>query len=247
MNSSGDVDADAISPFRPRLERQRKLSQIVDCRLERVVGREQLGVIVHFADARFLHKMIAKAAHVAHQIANQNWPDWRDQFSVGFQDLHGAEGRNVFRQRFDQPEAPLFEQRHKCGADNRLRHRIEAEDGVGGHGLARLFVAPAERSRVHDLASARDERVDPGVDAAVDVGLHRGPDALQATGVHSDRIRRFDCVVHWRFLMAEWDGSIMLRTGGVRHPADLELPGPRRGGTCFGRRNDEGAKPLMRA
>ena len=70
-------------------------------------------------------------------------------------------------------------------------------------GCSRLFVAPAELPRVHDFAAARDQRIDPGVHAPVDIGLHRGPDALEALGAHSGRIRRFDCVVHCASSLAE--------------------------------------------
>jgi hypothetical protein len=137
---------------------------------------------------------------MGHQVADHDRAHGSDQTAVGLQDLHGAEGRNVFRQRIDQPEAPFLEQGHEGRADDRLGHRVQAEDRIGGHLLARLLVPPAVFARVHDFAAARDQRIDPCVNAAIDIGLHRGPNALQAPAVHSDRFRRFDCVIHGRFL-----------------------------------------------
>ena len=180
---------------------------------------------------------------MGHQVADQDRANRSDQTSVGLQNLHGAEGWNVFRQRFDQPEAPFLEQRHERRADDRLGHRVKAEDRIGGHRRPRLLVAPAERARVHDFAAARDERIDPGVNAAIDIGLHRRTDALEAPGAHSDGFRRFDCVVHVSSVCGRWASAVEIgsnASGQGRRPADLELPGPLQGGSCFRRRNDEG-------
>ena len=63
----------------------------------------------------------------------------------------------VFRHRVDQCEAPFLEQRHQRRADDRLGHRVEAKDRVGGHRRARLLVPPAELGRMHDFAATRDQ------------------------------------------------------------------------------------------
>jgi hypothetical protein len=141
---------------------------------------------------------------MGHQVADQDRANRSDQTSVGLQNLHGPESRNVFRQRFDQPETSFLEQRHQRRADNRLGHRVEAENRIGGHRRARLLVAPAELARVHDFAAPGDQRTDPCVNAAIDIGLHRRSDALEAPGAHSNRFRRFDCVVHVSSVCRRW-------------------------------------------
>ena len=99
-------------------------------------------------------------------------------------------------------------------------------------------------ARVHDFAATGDQRIDPGVDAAIDVGLHRRTDALEAPGAHSGRFRRFDCVIHVSSFADEYHGRHAVEparpAGNAGHPADLELPGPLQGASCFRRRNDEG-------
>jgi hypothetical protein len=160
------------------------------------LGVGQLGFTVRLAEGRILDEMVAEAAHMRHQVTQQDRANRSDQTSVGLKDLHAAKSWNVFRHRLDQPEASFFEQRHERNADDRFGHRVQAEDCVRGHRLARLLVAPAELARVHDFAATGDQRIDPRVDAAIDVSLHRRSDALEALSAHSGRFRRFDCVIH---------------------------------------------------
>jgi hypothetical protein len=140
--------------------------------------------------------MVAEAARVSHQVADHNGASRRDQTSVGLQNLHGAEGRDVFRQWIDQPEAPFFKQRHYRGADDRFCHGVKAEDRVGGHGQGRLLVPPAEYARMHNLAATSYQGIDSGIDAAIEVDLHSRTNTFETPGAHSDRLGRFDCVVH---------------------------------------------------
>ena len=160
--------------------------------------------------------MVGKAAHMGHQVADQDRANWSDQTPVGLQNLHSPEGGDVFRQRFDQPEAPLLEQCHERRADDRLGHRVEAEDRIGGHGRARLLVAPAECARMHDFAAPGDQRTDPCVDAAIDIGLHGRTDTLEAPGAHSDRFRRFDCVIHVSSVCGQWRAAKLAQTRRVK-------------------------------
>ena len=167
---------------------------------------------------------------MGHQVADQDRANRSDQISVGLENLHGAEGWNVVRQRFDQPETSFLKQGHQRRANDRLGHRIEAEDRIGGHRRPRFLVAPAERARVHDFAAAGDERIDPCINVAIDIGLHCRTDALKAPGAHSDRFRRFDCVVHGSSICGLWrrhrSKLASNASGRGRDPADLELPRP---------------------
>src|ERR1700733_4158852 len=47
---------------------------------------------------------------------------------------------------------------------------------------------------MHDFSAPRDQRADPGVNAAVDIGLHDRPDEFQASSAHSDSFRLLDGV-----------------------------------------------------
>ena len=87
---------------------------------------------------------------MGHQIADENRTDRIDEFSIGAEHAHAAEVRNIFRQRIDQPKATLFVERHQCGADDRLGHRIVAEDRVCSQRRLLFPVAPAELPGVND-------------------------------------------------------------------------------------------------
>ena len=189
--------------------------------------------------------MVRKAAHMGHQVADQDRANRSDQISVGLENLHGAEGWNVFRQRFDQPETSFLKQGHQRRANDRLGHRIEAEDRIGGHRRPRFLVAPAERARVHDFAAAGDERIDPCINAAIDIGLHCRTDTLKAPGAHSDRFRRFDCVVHVSSICGLWlppPFEIGFKCVGSRPRSRRSGVAPAApSGSWFRRRNDESA------
>jgi hypothetical protein len=43
-------------------------------------------------------------------------------------DLRIGKSRHVFRERIGEEQAPLFDQHHDRDGDDRLRHRIDAED-----------------------------------------------------------------------------------------------------------------------
>ena len=75
----GDVDADAVAPARPRLEGERKAREIVDRRLQRALGVEQLGRVVHLADGRILDEMVGETAHMGHQVADHDRATGSDQ------------------------------------------------------------------------------------------------------------------------------------------------------------------------
>ena len=51
-----------------------------------------------------------------------------NQTAVRLQHLNPAKGRNKFRQGIQERAARLLEQRHEAHANDRLRHRVEAEE-----------------------------------------------------------------------------------------------------------------------
>ena len=187
-----DVDADAVLKARPRLEGERQPREVVDPLRQRAAGVQELALGAHPADRRIFQKVIGEAARMGHQIADRHRPDRIDQLAVRGEHFNADEGRNVFCDRIDELEAALFVQRHQAHADDRLGHRIEAEDRAGGHRRLRFLVAPAELAGVHDDAAARDQSADAGIDAAVDASLHSRSDAPEASRAHADGFGGFD-------------------------------------------------------
>ncbi len=74
---------------------------------------------------------------------------------------------------------PFLDQHHHRDADDGLRHRHDAEDGVLRHRLLRLEVHQPLRLEVRDAAVPRDERDGAAEGLRVDMALHQLGDTLQ--------------------------------------------------------------------
>ena len=134
----------------------------------------------------------------------------------------------VFASGSSKVKRAFLEQRHQRDADDWLGHRVEPENRVGGHWRARLLVAPAELACVHDFAAAGDQRIDPGVHAAVDVGLHGRTHALEAASAHSNGFRRLDSGVHGPPLRKALPLRMMATLSTPDAPADRKARHPAR-------------------
>ncbi len=142
-------------------------------------GVEELRLLDHAADRRVFEKMVGEAARMRHQVRNEIGRTGSTS-AVGAEHLHGREGREVGGDRIDEPDTPFLQESHQRGADDRLGHRVEAEDRVLRHRRARLLVAPAELSGMHDLAVPRDQRAHARKGSAFDIGQHAPVDPLEA-------------------------------------------------------------------
>jgi hypothetical protein len=83
-------------------------------------------------------------------------------------------------------EVALLVQRHERHGGDRLRHRVDAPDGVLAHRRLALGVREAERAEVGDVPVAGDERLAAGDLARLDVPARQvRRDALEARLVES--------------------------------------------------------------
>ncbi len=110
-------------------------------------------------DGRRSQKAVGEAGRVAHQVENRDRPRGRNPLELAIAldaDTHRGELRQVFGDWFRQQQPSLFNERHRCDRDDRLGHRIDAEDGVLAHRRA------AGLKRAHclmkaDLAVTREQ------------------------------------------------------------------------------------------
>ena len=98
-----------------------------------------------------------------------------------------GELRQVARDRVVEAEAALLPQHHDRRARDGPRHRVQPEQVVAGHRVARLSVALAERLEVHDAAVAGRRRHHPGDVRRVDAGLKGRGGFGEAARRHADR------------------------------------------------------------
>ena len=113
---------------------------------------------------------ITEPARVGHQVVDGHFPPGRHQVVIAVRagDHHPRilELRQVARDRVRQAQPALFAQQHGGRAGNRLAHRVDPENGFGGHRAFGFEVLPAEGLQVRHLAFAGDQRDDPGKRAA---------------------------------------------------------------------------------
>ena len=108
--------------------------------------------------------------------------------------------------------------------DDRLRHRIDAEDAVGAHGDIVRDIHAADSLCVPDLAVARDDHDESGKLARIDVhGLQRWGDARERLGGEADILRPCG----WKALCVRTRSSGKReRDGGALDPAaEIETSG----------------------
>ena len=111
-----------------------------------------------------------------------------DQFelAVGFDaDFQISQFGNEFGDRIGDEQLAVLEQHHQRDRDDRLGHRIDAEDGVAGQrrtaGPQRAEIAP-----IADLAAARDQHGDTRHVTGIDLALHHCREAIETGGMKPD-------------------------------------------------------------
>ncbi len=170
----------AVAPLRPRLEVEGDPRQPGDVGFQRVVG-----VPGPERPVRGLPRpdpAAAQAGRVRQQVADRDLALGRDELDLAVlldRDLQVLEAGDVLRDRVGEPDLALLDQHHDGDARHRLGGGGHAEEGVRGHGLARLGVRQAVGREVDDLPLAGDERHGPGDVMLVDVTLHDLVDAMQ--------------------------------------------------------------------
>jgi hypothetical protein len=111
---------------------------------------------------------------MAQQILDRDRPLGRDQFELPVlldADLRIGEFGDVFRDGVGDEQPSVLDQHHERDRDDRLGHRIDAEDCVAGHYRA-ARPQHAEVAAIADLAAPRDQHRNPRQAAGVDFALH---------------------------------------------------------------------------
>ena len=134
---------------------------------------------------------VGEARCVAHQLAHGHRMIGvlNHGHAVGpilLRDLEIRELGNELRHRVVEREATLVVVGHQRDTDDRLRHRVDAEDRVLRDRDPVLDVLLAVGVEEDDLALARDHRDDAGEFAVVDHAVHRLGELLEAGRVHAD-------------------------------------------------------------
>src|SRR5690606_36579268 len=99
-------------------------------------------------------------------------------------DLDVAEGGQVHVERIVELEVAFLVKHQQCNADDRLGHRVDAEDVVLTHGAATRAVGEAEGLVVVHFAVACDEYHGTGNTPLGEGTLKKSVEALQALAGH---------------------------------------------------------------
>ena len=130
---------------------------------QRPVRIDDIRRLDQLLDGRCAGEAVGQARGVAHEVLDGDRPLERrkvELVAVDDADLHVGEGGDVFRDRIGDEQPSLLDQHHRRDRDDRLGHRIDAEDRVVGHRRAAGRSAPTVP--IGDLAVARDQHGAPG-------------------------------------------------------------------------------------
>ena len=155
----------------------------------RVASWHDAVVAVHLSDRGVDHEVVREPAGVRQQVADVDRPDRVDERAVGAEHLDGSEGGQVGGDRVLELEAALLVQQHQRGRHDRLGHRVDPKDRVGGHRQVGFPVAMAELLGVNDLPASADHRADADDATFLDVGLHDRSRDGRADSRSSRRLR----------------------------------------------------------
>jgi hypothetical protein len=100
------------------------------------------------------------------------------------------EFRQVFRDRIIQQQPALLHQHHRGHRDNRLGHRVDAEDRIARHRRARGRVLAAQVLEQRHLAAPRHQGHGARQALPVDLDLQDVEQPLGAQGTQADVGRR---------------------------------------------------------
>ncbi len=126
------------------------------------VGVHDVGRLGQFLDRGHSGKAISQPRRVAHEILDRDRPlERREVKLVAVNDAHFhlGEGGDVFRDGIGDQEPPLLDQHHRRDRNDRLGHRIDAEDRVVAHRRP-AGAHRADRLAVSHLAVSGDQHRD---------------------------------------------------------------------------------------
>ena len=178
------VDADAVVPARARLGQERQVGQLVDHRLQGFVRVEDALLAVEPVDVVRGAEAVAQTARVRHQLGHRHRALGVHQARLAVGPVAGVhlqvrEPGDVARHRVVEAPLALFVEHHQGDAGDRLRHRVDAEDGIALHRRAALDVPDAGHVDVDQLAAARHQGHHAREPAVVDHALHAGGEPFE--------------------------------------------------------------------
>ena len=127
------VGGEAVLPDLARLMHERKRGHRLDIFGQRPVRIHDVRRLDQLLDRRRAGEAVGQPRRVAHQVLDRDRPLERRKIelvAVGDADLHVGEGGDVFRDRIGDEKPPLLDQHHRRDRNDRLGHRIDAEDRV---------------------------------------------------------------------------------------------------------------------
>ena len=184
------VDGDAVVPFGARLRPQGQLRELVDHVLERRIRVEDALFPVRARDGVVVETVV-EPARMGQQLAHGHRPRRRFVHGRAVGVLAGVDpqvgelGDEVGHGVVDLPLA-LFVEHHQGRRRHRLGHRVDEEDGIGGHRRPRLDVLHPDAVDEGDLAVPREHRHDARQLALVDHPLHPGVEPFEALRGQAD-------------------------------------------------------------
>ena len=168
-------------------ERQR--GEPLDAFRRRPPGAEDIGLLHELLYRRSAGKSVSQSGRVAHEVLDRDRPLQGfklESAATDHADFQVGEGRDQVRHRVGEEEPSLLDHHHRGHRDNRLRHRIDAEDRVLAHrGSARA--KPAQALPVGDLAVTGDQHGGAGGPFFfLDRAGHDGAQPLEPLGQEAD-------------------------------------------------------------
>ena len=153
-------------------------------------GLEQTRLGQRVLDGGVLRQLaVGKAGRVTQEILHGHGRCGGDVTAAG-RHLHVLECRKPLGDWIHELQGAVLDQDHGGHRHHGLGHRVDAEDGVGPHGIGAPWIAHAQRGRVDQLALARDHHDRARQFLVVDLLLEDGREARQSRRRHADAFRR---------------------------------------------------------
>ena len=159
----------------------------------RVIGSVHSILGVQVLHERLAEHAIGKPGGMPHQVLDRDRTLRRDELeraALLHADLQVLQFRNVLRNRIRELHATLFDEDHRRDRNDRLGHRVDAEDRVGCHGRAGDGILLSVRQAMYDPAIPSNEHDSARNQTFVHVGAHGRVKLLQALGREPARTGR---------------------------------------------------------
>ena len=171
---------------------ERKRGYRLNVFAQRPVRIPDIRALDQLLDWRSAGEAIGQPRRVAHEVLDGDRPLQRrkvELVAIDHAHLQIGEGRDVFRDRISDQEPSLLDQHHRRDRNDRLGHRIDAEDRVVTH---RRAAGPqrADRLAVNQLAVSGDQHGDARSLLLLDLTRHDCGEPLEPFRNEPQRLGR---------------------------------------------------------